>query len=70
MYRRKVDDATCLTWEEALARNDVDAFVISTENCTHEEYARSDNGVKTLDIEGTTDSAYFNTVSILSTAVV
>lgn len=38
--RRKVDEVTCLTWEEALARNDVDAFVISTENSTHEEYVR------------------------------
>lgn len=38
--RRKVDDLTSLTWDEALASNDVDAFVISTENSTHEEYAR------------------------------
>lgn len=38
--RRKVDDLNCLSWDEALARDDVDAFVISTENNTHEEYSR------------------------------
>ena len=37
-----MDEVTCLTWEEALARSDVHAFVISTENSTHEEYVRSD----------------------------
>lgn len=39
--RRKVEDVTFLTWEESLSRDDVDAFIICTENDTHEEYARS-----------------------------
>lgn len=39
--RRKVeDDLTSLNWDEALSRDDVDAFIICTENNTHEEYAR------------------------------
>jgi predicted dehydrogenase len=32
-----------LSWEEALERSDVDACIISTENGTHEEYAKYDN---------------------------
>lgn len=39
--RRQVeDDLPVLDWDEALTRDDVDAFVICTENDTHEEYAR------------------------------
>ena len=40
-FRREVeDDVPTLDWDEALSRDDVDALVISTENDTHEEYAR------------------------------
>ena len=65
MSRRKVDEVTCLTWEEALARNDVDAFVISTENNTHEEYVRLDQEMqsKPWTLGGTVGSVHFNTVS-------
>lgn len=39
--RRQIeDDLPVLDWDEALTRDDVDAFVICTENDTHEEYAR------------------------------
>lgn len=39
--RRQVeDDLPVLHWDEALTRDDVDAFIICTENDTHEEYAR------------------------------
>lgn len=40
-FRRKVEgDVPSLSWDEALARDDVDALIICTENDTHEEYAR------------------------------
>ncbi|XP_078356489.1 biliverdin reductase A-like, partial [Oculina patagonica] len=38
--RKVEDDLPSLDWDEALSRDDVDAFVICTENDTHEEYAR------------------------------
>lgn len=39
--RRQVeDDLPVLHWDKALTRDDVDAFIICTENDTHEEYAR------------------------------
>ena len=34
------DDLPFVDWDEALSRDDVDAFVICTENDTHVEYAR------------------------------
>jgi len=40
-FRRKLeDDVPSIDWDEALSRDDVDALIISTENDTHEEYAR------------------------------
>ena len=41
IFRRKLeDDIPPIDWDEALSRDDVDALIISTENDTHEEYAR------------------------------
>ena len=53
--RRKVeDDLSCLDWDEALSRHDVDAFVICTENDTHAEYARWSEFVRMEDyLQGT-----------------